>query len=279
MSDAQDMKLHQGTLDKPPVLRAVRILSMQTAATLLAKKRILFLIVLLGVPPFIATVAKVEGARLDEFMMIPPVALFLFISPMVTLFHGTSVFADEVDGRTLSYLLIRPIPREAILAGKLLGAWMVSTVLVCGSALLVHVPFAWMGDFGGFVTSPIWGDALLFCLALGGGVALYTLFSTLLGLVLKHPTLVGILYILIVEALFCWAPGPPSKLAMSYHLLRLLPEGYITPEETVAQGIGLGVIHVDSGTTVLGLFAAGLVMLALCVLAVRGSDFANESDQ
>ena len=129
------------------------------------------------------------------------------------------------------------------------------------------------------LSSELWGDAAVFCAILAFGIALYTLLSTLLGLVLKHPTLVGIVYILIVEALFCWAPGPPSKIAMSYHLLRLLPDAYVTPEETVAEEMGVGVIETDVFTTLLGLGIAGAALMALCVAGVRNSDFSTESDQ
>ena len=52
-----------------------------------------------------------------------------------------------------------------------------------------------------------------------------------------------------------------------------------TPEETVAEEMGMGVIETDVFTTLLGLGIAGAALLALCVAGVRNNDFSAESDQ
>ena len=43
-----------------------------------------------------------------------------FIVPVLGVFYGTSLIADEVDDKTITYLFTRPIPRGAVLLGKLL---------------------------------------------------------------------------------------------------------------------------------------------------------------
>ena len=52
-----------------------------------------------------------------------------FLVPVLGVFYGTSLIADEVDDKTLTYLFTRPIQRSAVLLGKYL-AYLVCTVLL-----------------------------------------------------------------------------------------------------------------------------------------------------
>ena len=44
-----------------------------------------------------------------------------FIVPALGLFYGTSLIADEVEDKTITYLFTRPIARGAIVLGKYLA--------------------------------------------------------------------------------------------------------------------------------------------------------------
>ena len=44
-----------------------------------------------------------------------------FIVPVLGVFYGTALIADEVDDKTITYLFVRPIPRGAVLVGKYLA--------------------------------------------------------------------------------------------------------------------------------------------------------------
>ena len=44
-----------------------------------------------------------------------------FIVPVLGVFYGTSLMADEVEDKTITYLFTRPIPRGAVLVGKYLA--------------------------------------------------------------------------------------------------------------------------------------------------------------
>ena len=52
-----------------------------------------------------------------------------FIVPVLGVFYGTALIADEVDDKTITYLFTRPIPRGAVLLGKYL-AYLACTVLL-----------------------------------------------------------------------------------------------------------------------------------------------------
>ena len=49
-----------------------------------------------------------------------------FIVPVLGVFYGTSLIADEVDDKTITYLFVRPISRTAVLVGS---TWSVSTTI------------------------------------------------------------------------------------------------------------------------------------------------------
>ena len=52
-----------------------------------------------------------------------------FLVPVLGVFYGTSLIADEVDDKTITYLFTRPIQRSAVIIGKYL-AYLVCTVLL-----------------------------------------------------------------------------------------------------------------------------------------------------
>ena len=63
-----------------------------------------------------------------------------FIVPVLGVFYGTSLIADEVDDKTITYLFTRPIPRRAVLLGKYLAYLVCTILLVLPSVVLVIFP-------------------------------------------------------------------------------------------------------------------------------------------
>src|SRR5207245_1126242 len=75
--------------------------------------------------------------------------LFLrFIIPALGVFYGTSLIADEVDDKTITYLFTRPISRASIVMGKFLAYLVCALSVVLPSLTIVFllmVPFPAMG--------------------------------------------------------------------------------------------------------------------------------------
>ena len=64
--------------------------------------------------------------------------LFLrFIVPVLGVFYGTALMADEVEDKTITYLFTRPIPRGAVLLGKYLAYLACTVLVVLPSVMLV----------------------------------------------------------------------------------------------------------------------------------------------
>ena len=67
---------------------------------------------------------QVNGARVGGaavFGMMIWLLYIRFIVPVLGVFYGTSLIADEVDDKTITYLFTRPIPRAAVLARQVPG--------------------------------------------------------------------------------------------------------------------------------------------------------------
>ena len=61
-----------------------------------------------------------------------------FIVPVLGVFYGTSLIADEVEDKTITYLFTRPIPRGAVLVGKYLAYLVATAFVVLPSVMLVY---------------------------------------------------------------------------------------------------------------------------------------------
>ena len=59
-----------------------------------------------------ATAARRRSARFDLYGVIVAVYYVRNVLPLAALFYATSLVADEVEGKTLTYLLTRPLTRR-----------------------------------------------------------------------------------------------------------------------------------------------------------------------
>jgi len=119
------------------------------------------------------------------------------VLPLAALFYATALIADEVEGKTLTYLLTRPIRRNAILTGKY-AAYLVTTLsLSLPAAVLTFFLLAtargWTGI--GAAVPDLFRDLGVMTLAL----AVYGAFFTLLGVSLRRPVIPGLLFLFVWE--------------------------------------------------------------------------------
>src|SRR4029434_9205572 len=84
---------------------------------------------------------RVNGAAISGssiFGMMVWLLYIRFIVPVLGVFYGTSLIADEVDDKTITYLFTRPIPRSAVLIGKYLSYLTCTILLVLPSVIAVY---------------------------------------------------------------------------------------------------------------------------------------------
>jgi ABC-type transport system involved in multi-copper enzyme maturation permease subunit len=200
---------------------------------MLWSRRTVFMGLLVGLPVVLAAIVRLlhelgaPGLRVNNAAVNGPVIfglmiwiLFVRISvPVLGVFYGTSLIADEVDDKTITYLFTRPIPRGAVLLGKYF-AFLACTIFV----VLPSVVIVWLlivpigGSFGASFVDLVKDLALL---ALG--LAIYGAVFALIGTVLKRPLLVGLALVIVWEPLTMALPGYLKLYTVAYYLQGLVP--------------------------------------------------------
>jgi ABC-2 type transport system permease protein len=151
----------------------------------------------------------------------PPVAVefvfaFMFIPqgllPLVGLLYASGMIQDEQEEQTLTYLLMRPIPRWALYGTK----WLATvTTTVCLTALFTGLTYAaiYAGGGGVAVSSGRWTpppDVPLRCLKAMGihslAVMAYCSLFGVISLFTRRTLIVGIVYAALVEGLLANFP-------------------------------------------------------------------------
>ena len=146
--------------------------------------------------------------------------LFVRISvPVLGVFYGTSLIADEVDDKTITYLFTRPIPRGGVLLGKYFAFLACTIFVVLPSVVIVWLLIVPIG--GSFGASFIDLSKDLGLLALG--LAIYGAVFALIGTVLKRPLLVGLAIVIVWEPLTMALPGYLKLYTVAYYLQGLVP--------------------------------------------------------
>jgi ABC-type transport system involved in multi-copper enzyme maturation permease subunit len=190
-------------------------------------RRTAFMALAVGAPILLAVVTRlavvngtavltINGSRIGSqaiFETAVSVLYLRFIVPALGVFYGTSLIADEVEEKTITYLFTRPISRGAIVLGKYLAYLVCVAAVVLPSVALVFlimVPFANMGILFGKVLADLGVIAL--------GLAAYGAVFLLAGVTFKRPLVGGLVFVFGWEPLALVLPGYLRHLTIAYYL-------------------------------------------------------------
>ena len=219
----------------PSLLRsAARILDL-SLAQMLWSRRSVFLGLLLGFPVLLAVALRsidvlyrsgmwrqVNGVKMGGaaiFGMMIWLLYIRFIVPVLGVFYGTSLIADEVDDKTITYLFTRPIPRSAVLLGKYLAYLVCTTLLVLPSVMILF--FLIVPIEGGSVAAAFPSLLVDFGM-LVTGLAAYGAVFALVGTRIKRPLIVGLVFAFGWEPAVLLFPGYLKRLTVAYYMQALV---------------------------------------------------------
>jgi ABC-2 type transport system permease protein len=197
--------------------------------------------------------------------------LFLrFIVPVLAVFYGTALMADEVEDKTLTYLFTRPIPRGAVLVGKYLAYVACTMLVVLPAVMLVYflvVPFREVpGTFISLVT-----DLGL----LGLGLAVYGALFAFVGAFFKRPLVLGLVFTFGWEPTVMVLPGYLKQFTVAYYLQALVP--HAMPTEGITSLLqGLFRETPSMAVSLSWLMAYAVVFLWLATRAVERREYILE---
>jgi ABC-2 type transport system permease protein len=220
---------------KPTLLRtAVRIFDL-SLGQMLWSRRSLFLALVAAAPVVLASLIRfaasispaalpqINGQRIDGaalFGLMMWLLYIRFIVPVLGMFYGIGLIADEVDDKTITYLFVRPIPRSAVLLGKYLAYVVCTTLLILPSVVIVYFLIVPIG--GGSIGAAFPALATdLGVLALG--IASYGAVFGWVGTRLKRPLVIGLVFIFGWEPGVLLFPGYLKRATIGYYLQGLVP--------------------------------------------------------
>ena len=147
-----------------------------------------------------------------------------FIVPVLGVFYGTSLIADEVEDKTITYLFTRPIPRGAVLVGKYLAYLVCTTFVVLPSVVLVYLLVVPLRGSLGASFPDLLKDLLLLAL----GLAVYGAVFAFVGAKFKRPLLVGLIFVFGWEQAVLAFPGYLKQFTVMYYLQAIVPHAMPT---------------------------------------------------
>jgi ABC-type transport system involved in multi-copper enzyme maturation permease subunit len=187
---------------------------------------VLRVVVSLGAPVFESTEVRNNGIRTTVQMTGPAIfglmiwVFYLrFTVPVLGVFYGTSLMADEVEDKTITYLFVRPIRRGAVLVGKYLAYLACTIFVVLPSVMLVYLLVVPMRGSLGASFIDLVKDLSLLSL----GLAVYGALFAFVGAKFKRPLLVGLIFIFGWEQAALMFPGYMKKFTIAYYLQGLVP--------------------------------------------------------
>jgi len=251
---------------------------------MLWSKRTIFMALVVGGPVILAIVVRllqasgipalrVNGARVGGsamFGMMIWVLFVRFIIPVLGVFYGTALVADEVEDKTITYLFTRPIQRGAVLMGKYLAYLVCTALVVLPSVMIVYfmiVPFSEVPSSFGLLVKDLG--------ILAVGLAVYGALFALIGAVLKRPLVIGLIFAFGWEQMALLMPGYLKRFTLAHYVQALVP--HAMPAEGPASLLQAVFRDVPSAWTALfWLFFALVASLFLATRAIERREYVLE---
>ena len=166
-----------------------------TLRQILGRWRLLLIVFLASLPTLIVILVRFfdpENVQFDQGFVEGMIDTMIVagILPIVTMTVATAAFGNELEDRTLYFLVLKPLSRVRIALGKLAATFaLAAPVVVAGGVIATALVGA---DAGAVLTV---GVALL------AGVAAYASIFTWAGLITPRALSYGLVYVLVWEGL------------------------------------------------------------------------------
>jgi ABC-2 type transport system permease protein len=197
------------------------------------------------------------------------------LAPLTALLYAAGVIQDEVEEQTLTYLLLRSVPRWALYVTKLVATLCVTTALVAGATAALYVAIYWG-------TPELWGEIIrerlprvvaIFALAQVGYCALFGF----LGLFTRRSLVAGVTYIAVVEGFLASIDFVVRSLTVVFYVRVLIVRWVPLPEVFMQRYVrewGLDLEKVPTAERcVVTLLTFGAVVTALTALWFSRREF------
>jgi ABC-2 type transport system permease protein len=265
---------HAIALSHLPSPGALATLFVLTLRQHLRGRRLLVLALLFALPSALAAIVNL----LSHF---PPPATevqFVFVlnfiphalAPLAALLYATGIIQDEVEEQTLTYLLVRPLPRWAIYVVKLLATLLVISALTAAFTTITVAVIALTR--GNPITAELMRQAMMTSVVLALAQFGYCGLFGLLGLITRRSLFIGVFYIFLFEGLLASFDTVLRRMTIMFYF-RVLVLRWLNPENGArAWAINLTTAP-DAQNCVWTLLSIGMVLTALAATFFAMKEF------
>ncbi len=242
---------------------------------MLWSRRTVFMALVVGLPVVVATVVRVldvfgitalrvNGQAMGGTSLFGLMLWLLFLRfavPVLAVFYGTALIADEVDDRTLTYLFTRPIARGSVLLGKYLAYLACTSLVVLPGVMLTYFLLTPMTQIGATFVSLLVDLGLL-----AAGLMTYGALFALVGAWFRRPLVVAPAFVFGWESVVLLLPGSLKQLTVAYYLQGLVP--HAMPADGGLTALLQGLVT-ESPSTPAALAALAVTTIGALWLATR----------
>ncbi len=237
-----------------------------TVRRLLRIPRMVALGLLFLTPSLIVLLVRSQGAGPGSaefefalmFMLVPTAVV-----PFTALVFASGLIQDEVEEQTLTYLLMRPVPRSAIYAVKVVASMLVTALLATVCTVINELVIYSGGEApaGDFFTHVLQLVALY-----AATLVAYNAIFALVGLLFRKSLPIGVIYIILFEGVLAAIPFLFRKFTVVYYF-RAMARSWFGGNAAIGRDMegawSLGSDAPGASNAILTLLSAALVFLAL----------------
>jgi ABC-2 type transport system permease protein len=273
MKPTTDLAADAVVLSWRPNLGALATLFVLTLRQHVRGRRLLVLSLLFALPGVLAAVINLASRFSPTVENLQFALVFTLIphtlTPLAALLYATGIIQDEVEEQTLTYLLLRPLPRWALYLIKLLATLLVISVL---TAVFTAVTFAAIALTA---REPIHSGLIMLALKTAVAMTLaqagYCGLFGLMGLLMRRSLIVGAAYIFLFEGILASLDTVARRMTIMYYF-RVLVLRWLDPANGTDWSINL-VTAPSARTCVLTLLGVGLVLAVTAAFFFAGREF------
>jgi ABC-2 type transport system permease protein len=262
----------------PNLWRNIRTIAFLTLDTLFWSKKTVFVALISALVVGMSILGRlimdyrwirVPFTPAQVFSILMSTAVIHFLVVFVTLFYGTALISEEVEGKTLTYLFVRPIPKPTVMLGKFMAL-----IWICGLLILPTILLSYFVLYARLDMQPFMSDIGILAKDLGViclAILAYGAFFGLLGAWLKHSILIGLAYAFGWEGIISYLPGFTRKLTITHYIQSVFPHD--DAASAIAMMIGE---RTAAGEAVLTLLLMAAFFLVTACLVCREREFVLE---
>ncbi len=220
-----------------------------TLRQMLYSRKFIVLLVLTCLPMLLVVYALMQPDMSQPYLFLSDFTYILYIQivmVVVTLVNATSLIRDEISNRTISFLVTRSISRGNIVLSRYIAHIPVNFILV---ALPVTLSYIYIGAMRGGMSANL--DILAgYILMILIGVMVYGAFFYMLGILVRHPLMIGLLFAFLWEVLLTNMQGKIPYMTIMFYI----------------RSIGFSIIDTSSIQESLSMISANYSIMALFIV-------------